>query len=355
MSLANNNPVPQGTPRIPIRPVPTPLPASPEKADDKPADKTTKPAAEQASGKAVDKSAKSKPDTKPESQAAAPSTPTDTESKTARKSERGGLLLDTLLVLLLAGALGGGIWYLQRELSQYRIPGPMEQAAAANVELCRQREALQPAAYHADEQLHLRRRLAALVQKNEELKRRIDEKKQAIETQHQKVLAVQHEIRQEDKTARSVARGLLPGMSIGDATTTTGRVYNNAVIYRLESGRITLRTPEGQVRFPTNILVKDTLPDLARYAFGLDDMVDMSDFEVTSDQPAPKPRKGKLIPAKTAPKADNTPTDYEPTAGAPVLDTNGNATTTLTAPPTDDPTSEAPVQSWQPPTGELPL
>lgn len=194
------------------------------------------------------------------------------------------------------------------------------------------------------------------MQKNEELRRRIEEKKQSIETQHQKVLAVQHEIRQEDKTARSVARGLLPGMAIGDASTTTGRVYNNAVIYRLESGRITLRTPEGQVRFPTNILVKDSLPDIARYAFGLDDMVDMSDFEVTSDQPAPKPRKGKLISAKTAPKADTgAPADYEPTAGSPVLDTNGNATTTLTAPLEDEPTSEAPVQSWQPPAGELPL
>lgn len=349
MSLANNTPTPQGTPRIPIRPLPTPLPGSPVKADDK----TTKPSAAPAAEHA---SAEVKTDTTPAPQETAPSTPTDSEAKPARKHERGGLLLDTLLVLLLAGALGGGIWYLQRELAKYRIPGPMEQAATVNVELCRQREALQPAAYHADEQLHLRRRLASLVQKNEELQRRIEEKKQSIKTQHQKVLAVQHEIRQEDKTARSVARGLLPGMAIGDASTTTGRVYNNAVIYRLESGRITLRTPEGQVRFPTNILVKDSLPDIARYAFGLDDMVDMSDFEVTSDQPAPKPRKGKLIPAKTAPKADTgAPADYEPTAGSPVLDTNGNATTTLTAPLEDEPTSEAPVQSWQPPAGELPL
>ncbi len=353
MSLATNSPKPQGTPRIPIRPVPSPLPGSPENADDK----TTKPSADPA---AEHVSAEVKTDTTPAPQEKAPSSTPDTENKTARKHERGGLLLDCLLVLLLTGALGGGIWYLQRELAKYRIPGPMEQAAAANVELCRQREELQPAAYHADEQLHLRRRLAALVQKNEELKRRIEDKKQAIETQHQKVLAVQHEIRQEDKTARSVARGLLPGMAIGDASTTTGRIYNNAVIYRLERGLITLRTPEGQARFPTNILVKDSLPDIARYAFGLDDMVDMSDFEVTSDQPAPKPRKGKLIPAKSAPKADSSPaasspTDYEPTAGAPVVDTNGNATTTLTAPPEDEPTSEAPVQSWQPPTGELPL
>lgn len=354
MSLATNSPKPQGTPRIPIRPVPTPLPGSPEKAE------APKQSAEQAAAQAPDNTDKQSATPLPETQEKAPSSTPDTENKAARKHERGGLLLDCLLVLLLTGALGGGIWYLQRELAKYRIPGPMEQAAAANVELCRQREELQPAAYHADEQLHLRRRLAALVQKNEELKRRIEDKKQAIETQHQKVLAVQHEIRQEDKTARSVARGLLPGMAIGDASTTTGRVYNNAVIYRLERGLITLRTPEGQARFPTNILVKDSLPDIARYAFGLDDMVDMSDFEVTSDQPAPKPRKGKLIPAKNAPKADSSPaasspTDYEPTAGAPVVDTNGNATTTLTAPPEDEPTSEAPVQSWQPPTGELPL
>lgn len=279
----------------------------------------------------------------------------DTAPSAAPKKDRSGLVLDCLLVLLLAGALGGGAWYLNRELAQYRVPSPMEMAAQENIELCKEREELQEKAYHADEQLHLRKRLSNLAMRSSELQRRIEEKKQIIETQHRKVLAVQHDIRQEDKSLRSVAKGLLPGMSIGTATTTSGRTYHNAVIRRLEGGRITLRMPEGQTTFPVNQLVKDTLPDLARYAFGQADMVDMSDFEVTPDQPKPKARKGKLITTKAAEQtADTAPKDYEPAAGAPVVDTDANKTSTWTGEGDDSPEDTA-AGSWQPPSGDLPF
>lgn len=282
------------------------------------------------------------------------SSPAETPAKP--KKDRAGLVLDCLLVLLLAGALGGGAWYLNRELAQYRVPSPMEMAAQENVELCKERDSLQEAAYHADEQLHLRKRLSNLAMRSSELQRRIAEKKQVIETQHQKVLAVQHDIRQEDKSFRSVAKGLLPGMSIGTAATTTGKTYHNAVIRRLEGGRITLRMPEGQTTFPVNQLVKDNLPDLARYAFGQADMVDMSDFEVTADQPKPKVRKGKLIsaPAPAKDEAANAPKDYEPAAGPPVVDTDANKTSTWTGEGEDSPAENA-GGSWQPPAGDLPF
>lgn len=271
------------------------------------------------------------------------------------KKDRAGLLLDGLLVLLLAGALGGGAWYLNRELKQYRVPSPMELAAQNHVELCKERESLQEAAYHADEQLHLRKRLSNLAMRSSELQRRIAEKKQVIETQHQKVLAVQHDIRQEDKSFRTVAKGLLPGMSIGTATTTTGKTYHNAVIRRMEGGRITLRMPEGQTTFPTNQLVKDNLPDLARYAFGQADMVDMSDFEVTADQPKPKVRKGKLITAPAKNETDNGPKDYEPAAGAPIVDTDANKTSTWTGEGEDSPEATPAADTWKAPEGELPF
>lgn len=277
------------------------------------------------------------------------------ETPAAPKKDRAGLVLDCLLVLLLAGALGGGAWYLNHELKQYRVPSPMEEAAQEHVDLCRKRDALQQQAYHADEQLHLRKRLSNLAMRASELQRRIAEKKQVIETQHQKVLAVQHDIRQEDKSFRTVAKGLLPGMSIGTATTTTGRTYHNAVIRRMEGGRITLRMPEGQTTFPVNQLVKDNLPDLARYAFGQADMVDMSDFEVTADQPKPKVRKGKLITTKAPAKEESdAPKDYEPAAGAPVVDTDANKTSTWTGEGEDAPTT-APTDSWKAPEGELPF
>lgn len=294
-------------------------------------------------------------------------TPTETEEKPAEaatsadaaspKGAVAGVVLDTLLVLMLAGVLGGGCWYLNKELSQYRVPGPMELAAQENIELCKEREALQAPAYHADEQLHMRKRLASLVRKSEEMQRQLEEKRRQVETGHQQVLAIQHEIRQEDKTSRSVAKNLLPGMPIGDTTTTTGKLYHNAVIHRLEGKKITLRTPEGQMRFPVNTLVKDDLPDLARYAFGLDDMVDMSDFEETPDQPAPKARKGKLIAPKVTTKNEEkpeAPTDYEPAAGTPVVDTDANRTSTWTGESEDAP-EETPAGSWQPPAGDLPF
>lgn len=283
-------------------------------------------------------------------------TPAESEPPAASPCKRdfAGLALDTLLVLMLAGALGGGCWYLNNELEKYRVPSPMETAAQENIKLSQKREELQAAAYAADEQLHKRRRLSSLAQRSTELKNRIEEKKRVIETQHQKVLAVQHDIRQEDKSFRTVAKGLLPGMPIGDAGTTTGKTYRNAVIRRLEGGRITLRMPEGQTTFPVNQLVKDTLPDFARYAFGLDDMVDMSDFEVTAEQPKPKARKGKLIPAKKPAETDGLK-DYDPASGAPVVDTEANKTTTWTGEGEDAPGEPSPRDTWKAPEGELPF
>lgn len=340
---------------IPARPAPEQAESKAEEvcdakttaAENTPAD-TEAPAAEEKAAQET---------TMPESAASAESEGKSAETATSKRSALATVALDTLLVLMLAGTIGGGCWYLNQELNKYRVPSPMELAAQENLDLCREREALQAPAYHADEQLHMRRRLANLVRREQELRQRIDEKRREADTQQQKVLAVQHDIRQEDKTSRSVAKGLLPGMPIGDATTTTGKQYRNAVIHRLEGRRITLRTPEGQATFATNLLVKDTLPDLARYAFGLDDMVDMSDFEVTADQPAPKARKGKLITPKSAtePKAADTPADYEPAAGAPVVDTDANRTSTWTGEGEDAPSETSPTGTWQPPTGDLPF
>lgn len=312
-------------------------------ADEAPAPAAAEPATETAA-----------PAEKPEEQ-----TPAKEETPKKRKIDVAGIALDTLLVGLLVGVIGGGIWYLNKELSVLRVPTPMELAMQKKMELCRAREALQNKAYHADEQLHMRRRLASLVEQQHTLQRKIEEKKQAIETAHQQVLGLQHEIRQEDKTSRSVAKGLLPGLFIGDAATTTGRIHRNATIHRLEGNRISLRTPEGQVRFPVRELVKDNLPDIARYAFGIDDLVDMSDFELAPGAPAPKPRKGRLIKAEQ-PKADAAPAapdaaDYEGEGGAPVVDTDANRNSTLTGEGGEEPDTITPSDTWTPPAGDLPL
>ena len=282
----------------------------------------------------------------PEADAPATTGQPDPAPKTSKKSSKGGMFVDTLLVLLLLGLIGAGAWYFNQELEQYRVPSPMELAQAEHLELCKQHEALQSAAYQADEQLHMRQRIDSLDLQIADTKRQIAERKQAIENENARLLALQREIRQEDKTSRAVARNLLVGLPIGNASTTTGKAYPNAIIHRMENGHITLRTPYGQSRIPLARLVKDNLPDIARYAFGIDDLVDMSDFEQTPR----RHRKGKLITPRR-PSARVTEPDYEAEIGTPVVNTQAQPASIIVEPgltPEDN-------GSWQAPTAPLPI
>lgn len=275
------------------------------------------------------------------------------KEKKKGKSSVLGCMLDLFLILLLGGSLGAGGWYMYQEMEKYRVPSPMEMAIAEQEELCKQRDELQDPAFHADEQIHLRDRLASLDRQLADLNNRIAEKKTTISEESAKIQSLQKEILSEDKSLRQVARGLLPGLPIGDAVTTTGKTYRNAVIHRLEGNRITLRTPEGQTRFPIRQLVKDNLPDLARYAFGIDDLVDTSDFDTQDGKPIKrKKRKGRLITPKPTAHAI---TDYEPESGAPVVDANTPQAETPTDDSATDGEADAPGDKWQPPTGDLPL
>lgn len=288
----------------------------------------------------------------------------DDEIKEQKKSKAkvnwGGFLLDSFLVVALLGTLGGGGYYLKQELEKYRVPTIMEITMKENLELCKQRESLQAQAYHADEQIHMRKLLARLERQLGDFSRQIAEKEEDITEEHNRVLALQHEIRQADKEARSVARSLLPGMSIGNVTTTAGKAYRDAVIYRMEGKLITLRFPEGQVRFPVSQLVKDTLPTLARYAFDKEDLIDMSDFEVSPmDAAAERQRATKRrqsAPAtKPAVQAQLSEQDYEAASGVPVVDTEANRTSTTNEVDDEAPAQEQEVDPWQAPLGDLPM
>ena len=73
------------------------------------------------------------------------------ETKDNRKSGGfWGCMTDLFLVALLAGALGGGGWYLYREMERYRVPSQMELAMEENLALSRTRDGLRDAAFHAD-------------------------------------------------------------------------------------------------------------------------------------------------------------------------------------------------------------
>ena len=229
------------------------------------------------------------------------------------------VLLDTLLVTLVVAVLGGGGYFIKVQRDKYRVPGAVEQMNARCLELCQQREKLQDEANHADEQLHMRRKLVALEEKLRQFSEETAERTAAITEQQNRVLALQHEIRRADKEARSVARGLMPGLYVGDVTTTRGKLYSEATISRVEGKSVSLRTPYGAASLPISELVKDNLPDIALYALGLIDLVDMRDFSAngsaTFTPPANKLRTPPRRPAATA------PADYEPTPTGPVVDT----------------------------------
>ena len=309
----------------------------------------------QAPAPAPEKAPELRPSSTPEPKADnKPATPEPEKEPTPapkKKGSFGAAFVDFLLVMILLGAIGGGVWYVHQQAEQYRVPTPLELAQKEHLELCKQHEQLQDAAYKADEQLHMRQRIAHLDSQLDALNRQLAEHKQGIEAERGRVLSLQREIIQEDKTSRSVAKNLLIGLPVGNVSTTNGRAYHNAIIHRLESGRITLRTPQGQVRFPVSQLVKDNLPDMARYAFGLDDMVDMSDFEAMPGVSTPKKQRSGKIIAPRKPSTQITEPNYEPESGAPVVDAPTQPATITVEPgltPEDD-------GSWQAPQEALPI
>ncbi len=278
------------------------------------------------------------------------------QSTGARARKWPGVVLDTLLVLMVIGVLGGGSYYLKKQWEQYRVPGIMELTQAECMELCEQRESLQDAANHADEQLLMRRKLALLENKLAEFSQLNDRLRASISNQQNRVLALQHEIRRTDRDFRNVARGLLPGLPIGNIATKRGRSYPKATISRLMGKRISVRTPEGAASFPTSELIKDDLPTIVLYALGDADLVDMSDF--TSDGTAPSPttpENPKLRKVSDRSQAQ-TDTDYDPASSGPVVDTDANKTSTNVSDDALPPATQSDEgDAWEAPTGQLPL
>ena len=266
-----------------------------------------------------------------------------------------GALLDTLLVLMVGGVIGGGGYYLHQEWNKYRVPTVMELTQQQCLDLCAQREALQDAANHADEQLRMRRRISHLDNRLRDLSAENEHIRASIADQRNRVLALQHEIRQADKEARTVARSLLPGMPIGNVTTKRGRSYNNASIVRLQGKRISLRTPDGAATLPLSELTKDNLPEIVLFALGEIDLVDTSDFTSDGVAPAVTKTNTKLRKVNPTSKKILTSPDYEGPSSGPVVDPDANRTSTSTGSGDLPAPRTGSDDVWQPPTGDLPL
>lgn len=276
-----------------------------------------------------------------------PSTPATVKSKWL------DIALDSLLVCLVAGVLGGGGYYLKTQWEQYRVPSIMEVTYNECAQLCAEREALQEKYNHADEQLLMRKSIAKLESELRQTAEKASQLRESISDQQNRVLALQHEIRRADKDSRGVARGLLPGLAVGTVTTARGKTYTNATISRLRGNSISISTPYGAATLKIDDLVKEKLPEMVLYALGLIDLVDMSDFTTTGAAPsAPAAPNPKLRATTQRRKPANE--SYEPTQAAPVVNTQagqpGGAADSL---PTQPRVPAGDV--WQAPTGDLPL
>lgn len=281
----------------------------------------------------------------------------------ATGSKAGSLVLDILLVLMVVGVIGAGGYYLWLEQQKYHVPSPMERMMTDNISLHEEIEKLQEDYKKADEQMTMREAIAARRSQLADISARAAEKRAAIQELRSSALAIQHEIRSTDKEYRGVARNLLTGMYVGNVTTTNGKTYERAFITHMDrdrSGqeRVQISTPTGMSRFPLALLVRDTLPILARYALGDVDLVDMSDFEGAGSAPAPsaakKPEKSRVVTQDEI-QAFIYPS-YDPEDRGPVVDTDANATSTTGTPETTPTHQDAPEDDlWVAPQGDLPF
>lgn len=276
----------------------------------------------------------------------------------------GSVVLDTVLVLALIGAIGYVGWFLYTELPNYRIPSPIEQELAENRRLTDKQKELLSRSEAADISLAKAARLKELDSRVEALKASLTEGENTLKSLHTQTLGVQHEIRQADQDARAVALGLLPGLRVGNVTTKAGKHFANATIYRVDGSgsarRLVLRSAEGQASFYVRELVRDNLPDLVLYAFGYKDLVDMSDFTQADGEAAaaPKPQAQKKPEQAAQPRRRGRiivdGKEYRPEGSSPVVDTEANRR--------QEASGQAPAQAlpaspdeWQAPTGDIPL
>lgn len=279
--------------------------------------------------------------------------PAPKEPTSKEKKNHGALsiLFDTLLVIILLAILGVGGWYIKQQMDIYRVPTAMEIALQENQRLQRERTELIEAYNLADEQIAMQTSLSHLRNELGKILSECSAIEQSIANNKNSILAMQHQIRTADREYHSIALSLLPGMSIGDATTTRGSSsLRDAYIYRVQGQMITLRSPEGQITIPIRNLVKTNLPRLARYAFGEEELVDMSDFDSNGSTPAgttPQAAQTTPAPQPAAPRSQS----YEPTSGAPVVDTTSGSTISA---PEDIPTGRS-TETWVPTEGELPF
>lgn len=222
-----------------------------------------------------------KPAVRPEqAEAACPETTPSQPTSPARKSRWKSLGVDAVLVALVLGVAGYTVILLKEQKAKYYVPTPYEVARVENDRLRHLRDELQPQAYQAEEQVLYRQKLVSRERELENLRRANIAKEAELKEKERQILARQHEIRQTDKEHRQVAVSLLPAMRLGTVRTKKdSRVYYDAYITRVEGRALVLAHNTGMVRIAVSDLVAENLPPLARYAFGVDDLLHIREMD----------------------------------------------------------------------------
>lgn len=279
-------------------------------------------------------------------------------TKPSKKARFGNFCLDFLLVAMTASLIGGSAWYLNKQLKAYHIPTALELAMAENAKLAKIQHDMEEEAFRSDKSARLKLRFKNLQDQLTQLDQEIGKKKAALDAAKGKILASQHQIRQADRDARNLARNqLLPGMMVGVLRTKNGQVYNGAIIRGIDGKKIIVRHDSGQARFNISLLETDSLPALVRYALGLDELVDTSDFE-QGQEPEEKPKSKRNKKDKSPNTAQNrgrivtqSYANYDPKSGVPVLDSSRQTKTSNTA----DAPAASNIDAWDAPDAPLPL
>lgn len=222
------------------------------------------------------------PARQPEQMETDPANPKKTPSHPdpARNKRWFNLGMDALLVVLVLGVTGYTVYLLKDQKAKYYVPTSYEVARAENDRLRLLRNELQPRAYKAEEQVLFRQKLISREHELESLRLANTAKEAELKEKGRQILAKQHEIRQVDKEHRQVAMSLLPAMKLGTVRTKKGsRVYYGTYITRVEGRTLVLAHNSGMVRIAVSDLVAENLPPLARYAFGVDDLLHIREMD----------------------------------------------------------------------------
>ncbi len=252
------------------------------------------------------------------------------------------LTLDSFLVIITFGILGGGAYYLQKELQHYYIPSPLEQEQARSDELFKRIEELQQPAYIADENIRLRQKLEGLQREQAQLDKSLSAAHRERDGYQERIIAQQKALLRALSDAKRLAKQQIgAGLRIGTLTTLDGRVFNDCRIRRIVGQSLVISHSAGQAPFNIDSLSPDSLPRLVRFALGMENLMETSD----------------LLPNKSATssnaQADVTPIRRAnlslPKPPAPVIDT------APVAPARNSQPSTPAGDRWVAPTGDLPF